>query len=102
MRAFALLLALPLLAGCSDTDWGSLMNFGSPEAAQVAAVASQAPPADAGVSANAAAGAQPAPNALCLGVARKDATENGFDTATQQRVALRSYQQCAAIFGSNQ
>ena len=39
--------------------------------------------------------------AFCTGVANHDATTNGYDPATQGRVALQSYRQCVAIFGAN-
>ena len=35
---------------------------------------------------------------FCRAVATKDATENGFDPATQQRVLAQSYNQCVAIY----
>ena len=96
MRALPLLLILPLLAGCSGIDWASLTHFGSDSrpparAASPSQVASQELAA-------APAPAQP-PNEFCLAVAKQDATENGFDTATQQKVAVRSYQQCVQLFG---
>jgi hypothetical protein len=93
MRILVVLALLPLLASCTDSDWNNLLDFGSssddtPRPTAVAAAAPAAP---------AAAGQA---NNFCLGVAREDATTNGFDTATQQRVAARSYQQCVSIFGS--
>jgi hypothetical protein len=101
MRISVLLLVLPLLAGCSDIDWNHLTSFGSPsdDAADPAGVASAAPAAAAPVPGQTSAASSPAaPNAFCLGVARQDATGNGFDTATQQRVAQRSYAQCVVLF----
>jgi hypothetical protein len=93
MRVPAVLALLPLLASCTDSDWNNLLNFGSSSddypAARPTAVAAAAPAAPAGK-----------PDNFCLGVARQDATTNAFDTATQQRVAARSYQQCVAIFES--
>jgi hypothetical protein len=91
MRVPVLLLLLPLLAGCTDADWDNLISFGGHDAATQVATAAPAvatPPAP------------PASNAFCMDVARKDATTNDFDEATQQRVAVRSYQQCVAIFGN--
>jgi hypothetical protein len=94
MRVLALLL-LPLLAGCTDADWSHLMSFGGSRDRQEVTRAAAAAPAPAP-----AAAAAPASNTFCMGVAQQDATGNGFDQTTQQRVALRSYQQCVAIFGN--
>jgi hypothetical protein len=100
MRILSVLVFLPLLAGCSGGDWDYLFHFGNDtkeagEPAPPPKVAAAAPPA----------GAQPAqapaPDPFCLAVAKEDATESGFDTATENRVALRSYQQCVQIFGAN-
>jgi hypothetical protein len=93
MRRFALLLAVPFLAGCSDM--GHLMNFGGDPYPEVAAATPVAAPAP-------AAAGPAAPDAFCMGVAKGDATRNDFDAATQQRVAQRSYAQCVTIFGSPQ
>ena len=93
MRAPVFLLLLPLLAGCTDADWDNLTSFGPRDQAQVAQAAAPVP------ATAAASAAPPAGNAFCLGVARQDATTNGFDQATQQRVAVRSYQQCVELFG---
>jgi hypothetical protein len=95
MRVPLLLIALPLLAGCTDADWNRLMSFGggsdNPAASAQMARAAPAP---------APAQAAAAPDPFCLGVAKQDATTNGFDQATQGRVAIRSYQQCVGIFGN--
>ena len=94
--------ALPILslafclfaAGCSDADWNHLLNFGGvgeeeAEPAVQAAVAVAPEPA----------GAVPPSNVdFCRNVATEDATRNGFDRATQQRVFQRSFQQCVAIY----
>lgn len=92
-----MLLFLPLLAGCTDADWDHLMTFASQDRSEVtqAAVAAPAP------AAAPPAAAPGAPNAFCLDMARQDATGNSFDEATQKRVALRSYQQCVALFGAS-
>jgi hypothetical protein len=95
MRAAVLLLFLPLLAGCTDADWDHLMSFASQDRSEVTQAAVTTPAA---APPPAAPGAQ---SAFCLDMARQDATSNGFDEATQQRVALRSYQQCVALFGGS-
>jgi hypothetical protein len=95
MRVIALLLALPLLAGCAAGDWDYLTSFGTSERAEAAPA-----PKPETVARTTPAPAQPAPNAFCLAVARQDATGNGFDTATQAKVAQRSYLQCVGIFGN--
>lgn len=38
-------------------------------------------------------------NSFCENVAKQDSEGNAFDAPTQQRVFIRSYQQCVAIFG---
>jgi hypothetical protein len=101
-------LALPLLAGCSHDTWDYLTSFGASEDAET--TASAAPAAQTAVSAGTPAtppGAQTAqtaqagaPSPFCLAVAKQDAMENGFDTATQGRVAVQSYRQCVATFGN--
>jgi hypothetical protein len=96
MRIPVLLLVLPLLAGCTDADWNHLMSFaGSRDHEEVTEAAAPAPIAVARPAAPTAS------NAFCMGVARQDATSNGYDPATQTRVAQQSYQQCVALFGAN-
>jgi hypothetical protein len=104
MRVLVLLLALPLLAGCTDAGWNRLMTFGGTDNPVAPAQVAQAAPAKIAQMAPTPAGAQPAPPApdpFCLGVAKQDATTSGFDAATQGRVAIRSYQQCVGLFGAS-
>jgi hypothetical protein len=113
MRVWPLLILVPFLAGCTDADWDRMLGFGSsdnarrqsvavtppqrtPVATTAPATTAPAPPAPAPAQAAAAA----AMNPFCLGVARQDATTHDFDTGTQQKVAVRSYQQCVQIFGA--
>jgi len=113
MRAWTVLALLPLLAGCTDSDWNRLLSFGPSgnnlRAAPVAtarrtAVATAAPvaaPASASAPASAPAAAAAAqPDPFCLGIARQDATTNDFDPSTQQKAVVSSYQQCVQIFGN--
>ena len=114
MRLLPVLVLLPFLAGCTDTDWNRLLSFGGSndadsETTDVATAEPAPAPPPAAAPATAAptqvAGAQPAgpaPDPFCLGIARQDAMGNDFDPATQQKVAARSYQQCVQIFGSTQ
>jgi hypothetical protein len=95
MRVLVLLVALPLLAGCGE--WDYLTSFGTSKRAEAEAPA----PPPARIAQTAPAGAQPAPDPFCLGVARQDATTNGFDQATEGKVAIRSYQQCVGLFGAS-
>ena len=103
-KAFAPILALAaclLAAGCTDSDWNHLLNYGgmgedeaAPAPVQPAATAAAEPAA-------AAAPASPTESGgtdFCRNVAMEDATSNGFDKETQQRVFQRSYQQCVAIY----
>ncbi len=73
-----------LLAGCTDADWDNALNYtglkGSadePEAVETPAAAPE--------------------NNFCRSVAMQDASDNGFDQATQQRVYTRSYAQCVTL-----
>jgi hypothetical protein len=97
MRVWPVLILLPLLAGCSGIDWDSLTSFGTSSEDEVAPVA----PAQVATAAPTPAPAQGATQVsqFCTAVAKEDAMGAGFDTPTQQRVALRSYQQCVQIFG---
>jgi hypothetical protein len=102
-KAVPLILCLalcPALAGCSDSDWNGLLNYGGEEEAAVMPVTSvsQASGSPASVAAEPAAAALPGNADFCRGVAAQDATTNGFDQATQQRVFQRSYAQCVAIY----
>jgi hypothetical protein len=109
MRALPLILLLPFLAGCSGGAWDYLTHFGNDPAEATASSAPEArqqpAPRPQQTASAAPAGAQPAsaapPDPFCLAVARQDATENGFDTATENRVAVHSYQQCIQVFGTN-
>ena len=86
-------------AGCTDSDWNHLLSFGGgAEEEPVTAPAAAPAPQPEATAAAAPAPALP-PNAeFCKNVATEDATRNGFDPATQQRVFQRSYQQCVAIY----
>ena len=102
------ILALCLIAaGCTDADWNHVLNYGGmgerapPDGAQPPvpeAQAAAAPPAEAEAAAAPAAPVLPANADFCKNVAAEDATRNGFDPATQQRVFQRSFQQCVAIY----
>jgi hypothetical protein len=117
MKKKLALISCLLLAGCSDTDWDHALNYahlgGSSSEDVDAPVRTAAPrpttaqqPAAAPQTVAATATAAPAPvtaaapdNAdFCRAVATQDATENGFDPATQQRVFAQSYGQCVAIY----
>jgi hypothetical protein len=110
MRLIPVLVLLPLLAGCTDSDWNRLLSYGGsgraePAPAQVATVP-RAPAPTPAPSAPVASAPAPGTTAaatldpFCLGIARQDATTHDFDTGTQQKVAARSYQQCVQIFGT--
>jgi hypothetical protein len=93
-------LALCLFAaGCTDSDWNHLMSFGGgAEEEPVTAPAAAPAPQPEATAATAPTQTLP-PNAeFCKNVATEDATRNGFDPATQQRVFQRSFTQCVAIY----
>ena len=99
-KHFALTFCL-LLAGCSDADWDHALNYAGLDKSDTVR-ASSSPPAvarSAPQPAAAPATVAAAPNAdFCRAVATEDATSNGFDPATQQRVFAQSYAQCVAIY----
>jgi hypothetical protein len=106
MKKFALISCV-LLAGCTDSVWDRTLNYahlgGAPAEEIDPPVRTAAPQPAAAPQAVAAAPALIAPAApenadFCHAVATKDATENGFDPATQQRVLAQSYAQCVAIY----
>jgi len=86
-----------LLAGCSDADWDRTLNYtglrGSAEEPEDAAPT----PAARSVAATPEAAAAPGNTEFCRSVAMQDASSNGFDQATQQRVFARSYAQCLTL-----
>jgi hypothetical protein len=100
MRKSLLLIFCLLLAGCSDADWDHTLNYaglrGSVEEPEVEAQKS-APASVTTPSAETAAAQSSAGTDFCRSVAMQDASDNGFDQATQQRVYARSYAQCAAL-----
>lgn len=105
---FVILCALPL-TGCGDLgNWASLerreasdvtapdvmdaVDSTPPPAVQASAPQGQAAP-------TVLAGQQPAINLFCQSVAVQEASGQGFDLATRQRMIQRGYAQCNAIFG---
>jgi hypothetical protein len=107
-KNFALVFCL-LLAGCTDSDWDRALNYvyPAPDDADLTSDASPPPasqpvpqPATTIAAPAAAPPAAASPNAdFCRAVATQDATRNGFDPPTQQRVFARSYGQCVAMYG---
>ena len=94
MKKPLILIACLLLAGCTDADWNRLGSFDGGDEAEPEAVATHAPAAPAPQPMAAA----PANSDFCQSLATQDATANGFDPATQQRVLRQSYAQCLTIF----
>ena len=104
MKTPLILVACLLLAGCTDADWNQALNYGGLGEADSAeaemAVETKAPGTPAQMAPQPVA-ANPAASAgadFCKSVATQDATTNGFDPATQQRVLQQSYQQCITIY----
>ena len=85
-----------LLSGCSDMGWDGAMSYvGLGPSDQPA----QAEPATAEAAPAMPAQTNPA-DTWCRTVATRDAqtaARNGFDAATQERVAATSYRQCIQI-----
>lgn len=92
MRLTAILGAILLLAGCTDSDWNNtLSNLGmipEPAVAPAVALAQTQRPAPAAPS-----------YSFCHAVAVQDALQNEFDAATRQRMAADSFRQCVALVG---
>jgi hypothetical protein len=90
-----------LLAGCSDAQWDHALNYagmgGASEEPEEVAPKSAPSTAVSAQPAETAATADSAGTAFCRAVAMQDAGDNGFDTATQQRVFARSYAQCMML-----
>jgi len=99
MRKTLPLILCLLLAGCTDSDWDSALNYtglkGSAEEPE--AVAPNPAPGSVSAPAAEAAAAAPDNTDFCRSVAMQDAGDNGFDQATQQRVYTRSYAQCMLL-----
>jgi hypothetical protein len=105
MKKPLILIACLALAGCTDAQWNHALNYGGMGEDAESEMA-DAPPARAAAQVSAATAA-PQPMAImptptnsdfCKSVATQDATANGFDPATQQRVLAQSYQQCLTIY----
>ena len=91
-KRFALTFCL-LLAGCTDSDWDGVMNYsGLKETGATPTAPRPAAPPPATIA------AEPANADFCRSVATQDASSNGFDQPTQQRVFARSYAQCMTIY----
>ena len=88
-RTLLALGCLVLLSGCG-MDMNNLLSFGDRDEDTVTAEPA-APPTP-------VAAAAPSNDAFCRAVATQDATSNGFDPATQQKVAVSSYTQCLTIY----
>jgi hypothetical protein len=105
LPAFSLALCLTA-AGCTDSDWNRMLNYGGMGADEAApsmdGVEPPAPQAASHAEAQAAAASAapvlPSNADFCKNVAAQDATRNGFDPATQQAVFQRSFTQCVAIY----
>jgi hypothetical protein len=95
---FCLFSGCLLLAGCTDADWDRAMNYGGAAEQDEAPARPPRPVAVAAPATVAAAPAAPSNADFCRSVATQDATGNGFDQATQQRVFAQSYSQCVAIY----
>jgi len=90
-----------LLAGCTDADWDHVMNYTGLEqadATDVTPVTTAPRPVAPAATVAAAPAAETGNTDFCRSVAAQDASGNGFDQPTQQRVFARSYAQCMAIY----
>jgi hypothetical protein len=88
-----------LLTGCSTvSSYWDMFNFSDSANEDDAMREQQAAAAPARPATPATAPGTPDP--FCVSVARQDSGADTFDAATQQRMALRSYQQCVAMYRS--
>ena len=96
-RSFRFAMSGLALSGCTDADWDHAMTYsgsgraGRPTSADRAGARQPARRAPAPAPSNAS---------FCEAAAKQDASRDGFDAATQQRVYQRSVQQCVAMFGT--
>lgn len=102
MKKPLILIACLALAGCTDAQWNHALNYGGMGDADAAeaeiAAETQAPARVPQAATPQPMAAAPANSDFCRSVATQDATANGFDPATQQRVLAQSYQQCLTIY----
>ena len=99
LRLAAVLSCVLLLTGCSTvSSYWDMFNFSDSANADDAVREQQAAAAPARPAPPATAPGTPDP--FCVAVARQDSGADTFDTATQQRMALRAYQQCMAMYRS--
>jgi len=97
-RHSLILLVFPLLlAGCTDSDWDHVLSYSGLEESAAQADAPR-PAAPTSVAAEPSAPAQSSNADFCRSVATRDASADGFDSATQARIFAQSYAQCAAIY----
>lgn len=85
MRGIVAIGFLVLLGGCAQIS--DLLSFDDkaddqPVVAQTAAPVTPPPPDD----------------SFCRNVALADASDKGFDLATQKRIATQSYEQCHSVY----
>ncbi|HKD46129.1 MAG TPA: hypothetical protein VKB67_00420 [Rhizomicrobium sp.] len=120
IRIVMLVATAMLLSACTDQDWQHALTYAGvggshqndPQTRPVATAQPQATTQPAPIAQSAPMTAQatpptappaqtaPPPNAFCESVASQDARGNDFDSATERRVFVQSYQQCVAVFGS--
>ena len=101
MRKWQVLILCLLLAACTDADWDHVMSYGGltqPDEAPAMRPRPAAVSASATVAAAPAASVEPSNADFCRSVATQDASDNGFDQATQARVFAQSYSQCVSIY----
>jgi hypothetical protein len=104
IRIAVLGLAAIFLSACTAQQWNHAVSYvGAND--QAAATPAPERPAPQPMAARTAAptpvqqAQAPKLNNFCENVAKQDSEGNDFDAPTQQRVFIRSYQQCVAIFG---
>jgi hypothetical protein len=95
---FAMALSALALAGCSDADWNHAMTYSGLGPQRIAADATGVLPGENTPPPPAQTSTAP-DTSFCQSVAKKDATSDGLDAATQQRVFQQSFQQCIQMFG---
>jgi hypothetical protein len=98
-KHYVLILCL-LLAGCTDSDWDHVMNYGGlaePDVTPAKPPRAAAASVPATVAA-APASVEPSDAGFCRSVAMQDASDNAFDQPTQARIFAQSYAQCVAIY----
>ncbi|HEX4271757.1 MAG TPA: hypothetical protein VHZ32_10235 [Rhizomicrobium sp.] len=97
--AFVMALSGLAVAGCSDTDWDHAMTYSGLGGQRVAENTTGALPGENTPPPSPTQTSTAPDTNFCESVAKQDATSDGLDAATQQRLFQRNFRQCIQMFG---